>query len=113
MKELTVGESKVRVRATPLALLYYKQEFKSDLLGDLVKMEAVRKDLTKLDSVALLQLIWSMAKADRYPEKFSSFTEWLSNLTEFDLSDPDLLSAALEEAAEGFFRKGKYKDVKK
>lgn len=113
MKELTVGESKVRVRATPLALLYYKQEFKSDLLGDLVKMEAVRKDQSKLDSVALLQLIWSMAKADVYPEKFSNFEIWLSTLTEFDLSDPALLSAALEEAADGFFRKGNQRNVKK
>ena len=113
MKELTIGESQVRVRATPLALLYYKQEFKSDLLGDLVKMEAIKTDPSKLDSVALLQLIWAMAKADAHPKQFPSFEEWLSNLTGFDLSDTTLLSAALEEAADGFFRGGKQGQIKK
>jgi hypothetical protein len=113
MKELTIGESKVRVRATPLALLYYKQEFKSDLLGDLVKMEELKKDPSKLDSIALLQLIWAMAKADTHPNQFPSFMEWLSSLTEFDLSDASLLSAALEEAADGFFRRGKQRKIKK
>jgi len=122
MKELNIGETKVRVRATPLALLFYKQEFKSDLLGDLTKMADLWKkpvqkpedqqrpeeiDLSKLDSVALLQLIWAMAKADAHPEKFPSFEDWLSSLTGFDFSDPTLLSAAMEEAADGFFRRGK------
>jgi len=105
MKELNIGEQKVRVRATPLALLFYKQEFKADLLGDLTKMEGIKKDTSKLDSVALLQLVWAMAKADAYPNKFSSFMEWLSSLDGFDFSDPTFLSAALEEATTGFFSK--------
>ena len=113
MKELNIGETKIRVRATPLALLYYKQEFKSDLLGDLVKMEAIKTDPSKLDSVALLQLIWAMAKADAHPSQFPSFEGWLSGLTGFDLTDKDLLSAALEEAADGFFRRGKLGPIKK
>jgi len=107
MKELNIGEQTVRVRATPLALLYYRQEFRSDLLGDLTKMEAIKTDPSKLDSVALLQLVWAMAKADAHPEKFPSFEDWLSSLTGFDFSDPTLLSAAMEEAADGFFRRGK------
>ena len=113
MKELNIGEQKVRVRATPLALLYYKQEFKSDLIGDLTKLEILKTDISKLDSVALLQLVWAMAKADTYPEKFPSFIEWLSTLDGFDFSDSALLSAALEEAADGFFRRGKQQQIKK
>lgn len=104
MRELNIGETKVRVRATPLALLFYKQEFKTDLLGDLVKLEAIRNDPTKLDAIAFLQLIWAMAKADSYGKPFPSFTEWVSTLDSFDLTDPSFLIAALEEAAEGFFR---------
>lgn len=103
MRELNIGETKVRVRATPLALLYYRQEFKSDLLGDLTKMEAIETDPSKLDSVALLQLIWAMAKADAHPSQFPNFEGWLSTLTGFDLSDVSLLSAVIEEAAAGFF----------
>jgi len=113
MRELVIGESKVRVRATPLALLYYKQEFKSDLLGDLVKMQVLTTDPSKLDSVALLQLIWAMAKADAHPERFPSFEGWLSTLDGFDFSDSEVLSAALEEAADGFFRRGKQGQIKK
>lgn len=38
MREILIGEKTVRVRATPLALLYYRQEFKSDLVSDLIKL---------------------------------------------------------------------------
>lgn len=119
MRELQIGEQTVRVRATPLALLYYKQEFNSDLLGDLTKMTKMMKpgakkddidendvDPSQLDSVAFLQLIWAMAKADSFGKPFPSFVEWLSGLDSFDLSDPDVLRGAVEEAAHGFFRSG-------
>ena len=39
MREITIGEKTIRVRATPLALLYYRQEFKTDLVGDLISMQ--------------------------------------------------------------------------
>ena len=113
MREIIIGEETIQIRATPLALLFYRQEFKSDLVGDLTKMEAIKTDYSKLDSVALLQLIWAMAKADKYPAKFEGFIGWLASLTEFNLSDASLFSAALEEAADGFFRKGKKGPAKK
>lgn len=114
MRELRIGEQTVRVRATPLALLFYRQEFGSDLLGDLVglvqgmgALDGQNVDLTKFDSVAILRLIWAMAKADAYGrEKFPSFVEWLASLDSFDLSDASVLVAAIEEAANGFFRSG-------
>lgn len=104
MKELNIGEKTIRVRATPLALLFYKQEFKSDLLGDLLKMDHVDEDTSKLDMLAMLQLIWAMAKADSYGQPFPSFECWLNELGEIDLADPAFLVAAMEEAARGFFR---------
>ena len=39
MREITISEKTIRVRATPLALLYYRQEFKTDLVGDLISMQ--------------------------------------------------------------------------
>lgn len=105
MKEIHIGEQVVRVRATPLALLFYRQEFGSDLLGDLTKFEQVAKDPTKLDSVGLLQLIWAMAKADAgIGSQFPSFQEWVAQLETFDVSDQEMLSAIMQEAANGFFR---------
>lgn len=106
MRELQIGIQQVRVRATPLALLYYKQEFRTDLLGDLMKTQAVANDPSQLDSVAFLQLIWAMAKADAFGKPFPSFVEWVGSLDTFDLSDQSVLVAALEEAASGFFRSG-------
>lgn len=105
MKELNIGDQIVRVRATPLALFYYKQEFNTDLLGDLVKFRDISEDLTNLDTVAILKLIWAMAKADKMGNEFPSFEKWLGTLESFDISDPQFLAAALEEATNGFFRK--------
>ena len=121
MRELKIGDQTVRVRATPLALLFYRQEFKSDLLGDLLKMvqslvgmEAIisgkgKVDFSKInlgaiDSVAFLQLIWAMAKADAFGRQFPSFQEWVASLDSFDLFSGDTLTAVFEEAANGFFR---------
>lgn len=113
MRELKIGEKTIRVRATPLALLYYKQEFKTDLVGDMIKMRSIEKDPTQFDSIALLQIIWAMAKADAGPgNKFPSFSEWLSTLDSFDVTDYDLLQAVMDEAADGFFRRG-IRDKKK
>ncbi|MFE1630743.1 hypothetical protein ACFLFF_28780 [Brevibacillus reuszeri] len=104
MRELMIGDQQVRVRATPLALLYYKQEFKSDLFGDLVKMQHLVDDPSQIDSVAILQLIWAMAKADAYGKPFPSFYEWVGSLETIDFSDQAFLMTVLEEAADGFFR---------
>lgn len=106
MKELKIGEQTVRVKASPLALLYYKQEFNSDLLGDIVKMKDMENDPSKLDTVAILQLVWAMAKTEVGP-KFPSFSDWLSGFDRIDITEENFLKAALEEAADGFFRRGK------
>lgn len=124
MRELKIGDQTVRVRATPLALLYYRQEFGSDLFGDLMKMvqgmAGVRAilgqnndevdisniDLSHFDITMILQLVWAMAKADAFStgEQFPSFKMWLSKLDGLDLTDPAFMTGALEEAVDGFFR---------
>jgi len=106
MREITVGEKLIRVRATPLALLYYRQEFKADLVGDLISMQEMASDPSQFDSIKMLQLIWAMNKADK-PEGFPSFEGWLSNLDSIDFGDGDMMTAAIEEATDGFFRGGK------
>lgn len=105
MRELYIGEQVVRVRATPLALLFYKQEFKSDLIGDLTKLTAIEDDLSKLDTIQILQLVWAMAKADAFGHgSFPSFVEWLGSLDSVDFGNADFMTAVIEEATEGFFR---------
>ncbi|GAK39525.1 hypothetical protein PUW24_24085 [Paenibacillus urinalis] len=104
MREIQIGNQQVRVRATPLALLYYKQEFKSDLMGDLSKLSEVSNDPQRFDILTILQMVWAMAKADGYGKSFASFETWLSSFDTINLADPTLLTSAIEEATEGFFR---------
>jgi hypothetical protein len=106
MREITIGDKTIRVRATPLALLYYKQEFSVDLVGDLMSMQNMANDPSQFDALKFLQLIWAMAKADD-PKTFPSFETWLSTLDSFDFTDPGLMTAVVEEATDGFFRGGR------
>ena len=106
MREITIGEKTIRVRATPLALLYYKQEFNTDLIGDLISMQEMASDPSQFDALKFLQLIWAMAKADK-PEGFSSFEVWLGGFDSFDFADNDIMTAVVEEATDGFFRGGR------
>lgn len=113
MRELNIGDQQVRVRATPLALLYYKQEFGTDLIGDLSKMEKVKDDPSQLDTLSILQMVWAMAKADSFGKKFPSFEIWLGSFESIDIADPAFMISALEEAANGFFRSGVKGAIKK
>jgi hypothetical protein len=107
MRTIKIGEKEIGLKATPLALLFYKQAFGTDLVGDLVKMQELKKDPSKFDSILFLQVTWAMAKAYAgLKEKFPDFVNWLSELESFDLSDQDVLLAIMEEAENGFFRRG-------
>ena len=106
MREITIGEKTIRVRATPLALLYYRQEFKADLVGDLISMQNMADDPSQFDAIKFLQLIWAMAKADNAKD-FPSFEMWLATLDAIDFADADTMAAVVEEATDGFFRGGR------
>jgi hypothetical protein len=107
MRTIKIGEQEIGLKATPLALLFYKQEFKTDLLGDLMKMQELEKDLSKMDAVMILQLIWAMAKANEgLGKKFPDFVTWVAGLESFDFTDVDVISAVLDEAMDGFFHRG-------
>lgn len=107
MRTIKIGEKEIGLKATPLALLFYRQEFKSDLIGDLLKMQAIADDPSTLDSVALLQIAWAMNKAAEGKGKtFPHFESWLEQFEYVDFSDADTLTAIMNEAADGFFRRG-------
>ena len=106
MREIQIGDKTIRVRATPLALLYYRQEFNADLIGDLISLQAMSSDPSQFDALKFLQLIWAMAKADD-AKGFPSFEAWLADMESFDFADNDIMTAVIEEATDGFFRGGK------
>lgn len=112
MREINIGEKIIKVRATPLTLLFYKQEFKSDMIGDIMKLQVVKNSPEQLDSLLFLQIIWAMEKTANFGNDFPSFTKWLETLDSFDISDADMLKVVFEEATDGFFRRGKQRRQK-
>lgn len=105
MTVITLGTQEIGLKASPLALLFYKQEFKSDLVGDLIKFANIDKDLSKIDTVVLLQMMWAMAKAANGLQKaFPPFAKWLEGLDGIDFTDLELMDAVIKEAENGFFR---------
>jgi len=121
MREVTIGDKTLRLRGSTLSLLYYNQEFSRDLLGDMVGMitgltgfqalsgggiDPSKLDFSRLDSVAILRLVWTLARtAAGVGGQFPSFTRWLEEHEDIDIFDPDLLTAAMEEATKIFFRR--------
>jgi len=106
MRTVNIGGKDIGLKATPLALLYYRQEFKSDLIGDLLKMQAIADDPSALDSVALLQIAWAMNKAAEHGKSFPHFESWLAQFEYVDFSDADTMMEIMNEAMDGFFRRG-------
>ncbi len=112
MRDLTIGSMQIRVKAGALALLFYKQEFKSDLLGDMLKMVGgatdandVQIDPSSINFLGIMQMVWAMAKSAEYPKPYDNFSTWLAALDDdLDFSDTSFFVGALEEATEGFFR---------
>lgn len=103
MREVKVGDKEIRIKATPLTLLFYKQTFGSDLVGDLAGMEKMAIDPSKFDSIVFLQIFYAMAKTDS-PSNFPSFDKWVIDLDGLDLYDTEMLEGVMYEAVDGFFR---------
>lgn len=108
MRKITIGEKELTLRATPVALLYYKQEFGSDLIADLPKLVNVEKlnegDISGVDYVGLLQLVFAMNKAANVGKNFPGFDQWLDSLGNVDFADTVWIDEATNEAINGFFR---------
>lgn len=103
MREIELCGNKVRIKATPLTLLFYRQEFDSDMIGDLMRMREISTNPAAYDGLRLLQMIWALMKTDK-PKEFPAFETWLDGLDCFDFTDQIILEAVTEEASDGFFR---------
>lgn len=106
MRELKIGEKTIRVRATPLALLYYKQEFSGDLMRDVLKLSKMGEDFEAFDSIKFLQIVWAMAKANKFGQEFPSFETWLTEELNEEFDFIEAMTLVIEEAGHGFFRRG-------
>jgi len=100
MREIKIGEKTYGARATTLALLFYKQEFKADMISDFTKIDA-----KNYDTILILQMFWAMNKAYNLPEKQLGFELWLETLDGIDFGDVEMVKGILEEVAIGLFPK--------
>lgn len=111
MRIIELGNKEIELRATPLALLYYRQEFNADLMADFISLEALvnleKGDYSGLDTVKILQLIYAMNKASHVGKPFPKFEAWLGNFEQLNLADAGWILGVIEEARDGFLSSGK------
>ena len=127
MREIRSGAVILRIRASSLAIFFYKQEFKTDILKDiseilqdwmsnakltgLIKtdgLEGPDLDANLIDVIPdgykVLQITWAMNKVQNVAEKLSTpnFADWMAENQ--DIAVLEILEDVLEEAMQGFFR---------
>ncbi len=108
MRVVKLGEHEIELRATPLALLFYRQSFDRDLIADLMGLQELQGvsegDFSNFDSVLLLQIAYVMHRAAKLETNFPAFEQWLGKLESIDFADPEWATAIAQEAIDGFFR---------
>lgn len=106
-KTIRLGDNDIQVRATALTLLFYKQAFKRDLLGDLMTLQALEEDITQFDGLILLQFMYAMAKteavSDNLGKSYPTFEQWLSKLNRLDFSGEEI-AEMVEVITDAYFR---------
>ena|SRR5690554_5817182 len=107
MRNVNIGGKESKVVASPITLFFYKKEFKSDLLGDLISLRDLESDPSGFDGMLILQFAWAMIKTGKLGASFSSFEQWLKELEYVDFEDTEMMLNVMEEAQAGFFRVGK------
>lgn len=101
MRKIKVGKKEIKIMGSAITSFFYKQAFNTSLTGDLMKLNECEKDLSKLDDVSILQMIWAMAKTvDR---NISPFIDWLEEIEFINLDE--ILTDVAEEASNACFRK--------
>lgn len=105
MREVKIGDKTISIKATPIALLYYKQEFGTDMIADLIQLSQINESNVSINGLTLLQLVWAMNKAaEGVGKPFPSFANWLLSFENFDVTDADAIQSIINEAVDGFFR---------
>lgn len=127
MREIKSGDTILRIRASSLAIFFFKQEFKTDILkaiGDICKdwlsnpklvsaAKAGEADIpdfgTDLFSIipngyTVMQITWALNKAQNVAENLQTpnFESWITQYQ--DIAVLDILQDVIEESMQGFFR---------
>lgn len=122
MKGINLKNKTMIVKGTPLAIHFYKQAFKSDVINDLFSMlptetmeENPKKNvdtvemLKKIDASTTLQIAYAMNKCGEFGNNktFPTFEGWLVENEELGILEEGFLTDVLLEAIEGLIPSSK------
>lgn len=103
---IKIGDKSIGVRASHLALIFYKQEFKRGLIADFTAaIVECEKQNALPDEMVMMQMAWAMHKAYTYPAPVETFNEWFMNIGDIDFSSQEMYQGLINEAVSGFFQK--------
>lgn len=105
MRQVTIGGEVYTITASPLTLHFYKKEFGTDILGDLMIFDGLEDDPSNFSAIALLQMAWAMHKTAKMGQVVG-FEQWIADIETVDFEDEDMIIDIISEAREQFFRKG-------
>lgn len=116
MRNVTIGTKDIGLKASLLALRFYKQEFGTDLISDYTKKfeQQIMEDILNFDADLFLQFVWAMNRAYvGRGNEFPGFEKWLDDIGEgVNFGDVGLVTAVQEEILDGFFRTNKPQPTK-
>lgn len=99
MRNIELGNREIKIHASPLTPYIYKKNFNQTFSSDLIELSQIQDDMTKLDDVNVLQMIWAMEKTDN--NRIDDFETWLSKLEKVDLGE--VIQDVTEEAMNATF----------
>jgi hypothetical protein len=103
MKTMKIGNREMNIEGSALTPFFYKKEFKQSMSGDLVKMQDIGDDLSKLDDVNILQMAWALEKTALVDtgKSIKGFESWLKDLGKVDITE--FASEVMEEVMDATF----------
>jgi len=113
MRTVELGGRTFDIKAGPLSIFYFNDEFGSSILTDYAKIfggkpedegQEFYESLAQFDWPSALRVTWALAKTAT-PKDFPPFPRWIGGFEYLNMGDSDFVLAVLEEATHGLFRK--------
>lgn len=114
-RTVELGGRTFDIKAGPLSIFYFHEEFGNSIMEDYARMTAVSPEaasdkefyelLAQYDWPATLRLTWAFEKtADLNPNAFPPFDRWIGEFEYLNMGDHDFFIEVLGEATRGLFR---------
>lgn len=102
MKTIKLGNREITIVGSPLTPYFYKKAFNQSFSGDLLAMQSISTDQSKLDDINMLQMVWAMEYTYKMGKNIKDFEGWLAEFEYLDISV--IIDDVIEEAMNATFR---------